>query len=96
MAIAHLPGETFIEYQLHAQQARPDAFVAVAGYGDLGTGYITLERSFAEGGYEQVAETLFNEVAVDGFFLEYDDQRSGDFTPLLNGISGDKIDALLG
>ena len=29
-----------------------DAFVAVAGYGDLGPGYITLERSFAEGGYE--------------------------------------------
>ena len=52
VAIAHLPGETFIEYQLHAQAARPDAFVAVAGYGDLGTGYITLASSFAEGGYE--------------------------------------------
>ncbi len=51
-AILHLPGETFIEYQLHAQAARPGAFVAVAGYGDLGPGYITLERSFAEGGYE--------------------------------------------
>jgi len=51
-AIVHLPGETFIEYQLHAQAARPDAFVAVAGYGDLGTGYITLASSFAEGGYE--------------------------------------------
>ena len=51
-AILHLPGETFIEYQLHAQAARPGAFVAVAGYGDLGSGYITLERSFAEGGYE--------------------------------------------
>ena len=54
VAIAHLPGETFIEYQLHAQAARPDAFVAVAGYGDLGTGYITLADSFAEGGYEPV------------------------------------------
>jgi len=54
VAIAHLPGETFIEYQLHAQAARPDAFVAVAGYGDLGTGYITLASSFAEGGYEPV------------------------------------------
>ena len=51
-AILHLPGETFIEYQLHAQAARPGAFMAVAGYGDLGPGYITLERSFAEGGYE--------------------------------------------
>ncbi|NKB66115.1 MAG: hypothetical protein GKR89_03555 [Candidatus Latescibacteria bacterium] len=53
-AIVHLPGETFIEYQLHAQAARPDAFVAVAGYGDLGTGYITLATSFDEGGYEPV------------------------------------------
>jgi 5-methyltetrahydropteroyltriglutamate--homocysteine methyltransferase len=36
----------------------------------------------AEGGYEPVAEILFNELAVDGFFLEYDDRRSGDFAPL--------------
>ncbi len=54
IAILNLLGETFIEYQLHAQQLRPDGFVAVAGYGDLGTGYITLERSFEEGGYEPV------------------------------------------
>ena len=36
----------------------------------------------AEGGYEPVAEVLFNELAVDGYFLEYDDPRSGDFRPL--------------
>ena len=36
----------------------------------------------AEGGYEFVAEALFNELDVDGFFLEYDDARSGDFKPL--------------
>jgi 5-methyltetrahydropteroyltriglutamate--homocysteine methyltransferase len=36
----------------------------------------------AQGGYEPVAEILFNELAVDGFFLEYDDARSGDFAPL--------------
>lgn len=36
----------------------------------------------AEGGYEPVAEVLFNEMSVDGFFLEYDDHRSGDFAPL--------------
>jgi hypothetical protein len=52
VAILNLPGEAFIEYQLIAQELRPKAFVAVASYGDLGTGYITLERSFAEGGYE--------------------------------------------
>jgi len=36
----------------------------------------------AEGGYEPVAEVLFNELNVDGYFLEYDDERSGDFAPL--------------
>jgi 5-methyltetrahydropteroyltriglutamate--homocysteine methyltransferase len=36
----------------------------------------------AEGGYEPVAEILFNEMNVDAFFLEYDDERSGDFAPL--------------
>ena len=37
---------------------------------------------FAEGGYEPVAEILFNAINVDGYFLEYDDERSGDFAPL--------------
>lgn len=36
----------------------------------------------AEGGYEPVAEVLFNEIDVSGYFLEYDTSRSGDFTPL--------------
>ena len=36
----------------------------------------------AEGGYEPVAEVLFNALEVDGYFLEYDDARSGDFAPL--------------
>jgi 5-methyltetrahydropteroyltriglutamate--homocysteine methyltransferase len=36
----------------------------------------------AEGGYEPVAEVLFNELRVDGYFLEYDDARSGGFAPL--------------
>jgi 5-methyltetrahydropteroyltriglutamate--homocysteine methyltransferase len=36
----------------------------------------------AQGGYEPVAEILFNDMAIDGFFLEYDDERSGDFAPL--------------
>lgn len=37
---------------------------------------------FAAGGYEPVAEVLFNELDVDAYFLEYDDERSGDFAPL--------------
>ena len=36
----------------------------------------------AEGGYDFVAEALFSELAVDGFFLEFDDDRSGGFAPL--------------
>ncbi len=36
----------------------------------------------AEGGYDFVAEALFNDLDVDGFFLEYDDARSGGFEPL--------------
>jgi 5-methyltetrahydropteroyltriglutamate--homocysteine methyltransferase len=36
----------------------------------------------AEGGYDFVAEALFGELAVDGFFMEWDDARSGGFEPL--------------
>jgi 5-methyltetrahydropteroyltriglutamate--homocysteine methyltransferase len=36
----------------------------------------------AEGGYDFMAEALFSELNVDGFFLEYDDARSGGFEPL--------------
>jgi 5-methyltetrahydropteroyltriglutamate--homocysteine methyltransferase len=36
----------------------------------------------AEGGYEFVAEALFNNLDVDGFFCEWDDERSGGFEPL--------------
>ena len=37
---------------------------------------------FASGGYEAIAEQVFNLTKVDGFFLEYDDERSGGFEPL--------------
>jgi 5-methyltetrahydropteroyltriglutamate--homocysteine methyltransferase len=36
----------------------------------------------SEGGYDPIAEILLGEIAVDGFFLEYDDERSGGFAPL--------------
>jgi len=36
----------------------------------------------AQGGYEKVAEAIFNQMPYDGFFLEFDDARSGDFSPL--------------
>ena len=39
-------------------------------------------RWMAAGGYEPVAEKLFNQAPVDVFFLEYDSERAGDFRPL--------------
>jgi 5-methyltetrahydropteroyltriglutamate--homocysteine methyltransferase len=36
----------------------------------------------AQGGYARVAETIFTQMPYDGFFLEFDDARSGDFAPL--------------
>jgi 5-methyltetrahydropteroyltriglutamate--homocysteine methyltransferase len=36
----------------------------------------------SEGGYDPIAEILLGEIEVDGYFLEYDDERSGTFAPL--------------
>ena len=44
----------------------------------------------AEGGYDFVAEALLNELEVDGFFMEWDDERSGGFEPLRFLPKGDK------
>lgn len=50
--VLHLPGELFVEYQLAAQKLRPDLFVAMAAYGDYGTGYIGTKIAYRQGGYE--------------------------------------------
>ena len=55
VGILNLPGETFVEYQLYAQSLHPDNFLAVAAYGELGTGYICMDKTVAEGGYEPTA-----------------------------------------
>lgn len=61
--ILHLPGEPFIEYQLAAKKMRTDKFVAVAGYGDYGPGYICTEEAYKEGGYEPgMASALTSDV----------------------------------
>jgi hypothetical protein len=60
----HLPGEPFVDYQLYAKSLRPGEIIAVAGYGDGGVGYLPLEQSFAEGGYEP--EWAFAEPASEG------------------------------
>ena len=53
--ILNLPGEVAVEFQLFAQELRPDKFVAVAAYADCGPAYINLEKFTAEGGYEPTA-----------------------------------------
>lgn len=50
--VLHMPGELFVEYQLAAQQMRPDETVCMAAYGDYGTGYIGTEIAYSQGGYE--------------------------------------------
>jgi methionine synthase II (cobalamin-independent) len=45
----------------------------------------------AQGGYERVAETIFNQMPYDGFFLEFDDARSGDFSPLRHVPKGVRV-----
>jgi hypothetical protein len=43
-----LPGEIYVEYQLSAQQLRPDDFVVTLGYGECAPGYIPIERAWEE------------------------------------------------
>jgi 5-methyltetrahydropteroyltriglutamate--homocysteine methyltransferase len=50
----------------------------------------------AQGGYEPIAEHLLNELNVDGYFLEYDDVRSGGFEPLRFFPKGSKKRVVLG
>ena len=47
-----LPGEPFIEYQLAAQQLRPDDLVITIGYGNGGPGYLCTDIAYDQGGYE--------------------------------------------
>lgn len=50
--VLHMPGELFVEYQLAASQMCPDAFVAVASYGDYAPNYIGTAIAYEQGGYE--------------------------------------------
>ncbi|MDB4723381.1 c-type cytochrome [Akkermansiaceae bacterium] len=50
--VLHMPGELFVEYQLKAKAMRPDLKIAMAAYGEYGTGYIGTEIGYKEGGYE--------------------------------------------
>jgi hypothetical protein len=50
--LLHLPAESFVEYQLRAQNFAPSRFIATAAYGDGGAWYIPTEEAFPLGGYE--------------------------------------------
>lgn len=50
--ILHMPGELAVEYQLAAQQMRPDLFIAMAAYGEYAPGYICMKEHYQQGGYE--------------------------------------------
>jgi hypothetical protein len=47
--IVLLPGESFVGFQLTAQQLRPDSFVMAIGYGECWTGYIPTDAAFDDG-----------------------------------------------
>src|SRR3954469_24846 len=70
--------EQYIRHINEALENRPDGMAITTHMcrGNFRSSWV------AEGGYDFVAEALFNELAVDGFFLEYDDARSGGFEPL--------------
>jgi 5-methyltetrahydropteroyltriglutamate--homocysteine methyltransferase len=75
--IAHLH-ETYVRNINAALSGRPDGLTITTHLcrGNFRSSWV------AEGGYDYVAEALFGGLDVDGFFLEYDDARSGGFEPL--------------
>ncbi len=70
--------ETYIRHINEALADRPEGMAVTTHMcrGNFRSSWV------AEGGYDFVAEALFNELAVDGFFMEWDDARSGGFEPL--------------
>jgi methionine synthase II (cobalamin-independent) len=70
--------EEYIAHLNAAIAARPDGMAVTTHMcrGNFRSSWV------AEGGYDYVAEALFNDLAVDGFFMEWDDERSGGFEPL--------------
>ncbi|MEZ6066053.1 MAG: hypothetical protein R3B90_10170 [Planctomycetaceae bacterium] len=67
--VLHLPGELFVEYQLAAQEMRPDQFVAMAAYGDYAPGYIGTEIAYGQGGYETSRDASHVAPAVEAVLL---------------------------
>jgi len=68
VSLVHLPAESFLEYQLRAQQLAPQRFVAVAAYGDGGPWYIPTKEAYPQGGYE--VSVAFSSDQTDRLFAE--------------------------
>jgi 5-methyltetrahydropteroyltriglutamate--homocysteine methyltransferase len=70
--------ETYIKHINEALAGRPEGLSVTTHMcrGNFRSSWV------AEGGYDFVAEALFNDLDVDGFFMEWDDARSGGFEPL--------------
>jgi len=68
--ILYMPGELFVEYQLAAKSLRPDLFVAMAAYGDIGTGYVGTTAAYPKGGYEVSERASFVAPEVEGVLME--------------------------
>ncbi|MCA9150234.1 MAG: hypothetical protein KDA92_13080 [Planctomycetales bacterium] len=68
ITLLHLPAECFIEYQLRAQAAAPDRFVATAAYGDGGPWYIPTATEYPHGGYE--VSVAFSADSIDGLLAK--------------------------
>jgi 5-methyltetrahydropteroyltriglutamate--homocysteine methyltransferase len=90
--IASIGGDSerqHVEYIRHINEAlagRPDGMSVTthACRGNFQSGWA------AEGSWDFVAEALLNELEVDGYFMEWDDERSGGFEPLRFLPKGDK------
>ena len=70
--------EAYIRHIDEALEGRPEGMTVTTHMcrGNFRSSWV------AEGGYDFVAEALFNNLEIDGFFMEWDDARSGGFEPL--------------
>ena len=75
------PDRQHVEYVHHINEALSARPAGMAVTTHMCRGNVRSSWA-AEGGYDFVAEALFNELEVDGFFMEWDDERSGGFEPL--------------
>ena len=83
------PDRQHVEYIRHINEAlrdRPEGMSVTTHMcrGNFRSSWV------AEGAYDHVAEALFHELDVDGYFMEWDDERSGGFEPLRLLPPGDK------